>query len=220
MFKDIIMRFRILFLLTFVGLLFYSETWSKNFSHILIKGSITEETTQKPIGVEIEFRDSEGKRIKSLSNSLTGEFQQILNSNSEYTVILNSNEILRKEFRFRTLDTNDYAEQEIDWTVVKPQPGAIIFRGGIFGGDNNFTKAGLEKLEEIQMILRFNRELHVDFRVNNTNQSDATTRIASLEKHIEKWNREKGRIHLKSDKNTGNHDLIVVITKVKEFIRE
>ncbi len=193
---------------------------SKNFSHILVKGFITEESTQKPIGVEIEFRDSDGKRIKSLSNSLTGEFQQILNSSSEYTVILNSSEILRKEFRFRTLDTNDYAEQEIDWTVIKPQPGAIIFRGGIFGSDNSFTKSGTEKLEEIQVILRFNRELHVDFKVNNTNKSDTNARIALLEKHIEKWNREKGRITVKSDKNSGGHDLIVEITKVKEFIKE
>lgn len=198
-----------------------NEVYARNFTHILVKGQIYDVTTKKPIGVEIEFRDSQGKKIKCQSNSLSGEYQQVLNSNTQYTVILNNSDILRREFKFKTLDTNDYAEQIEDWGVVVPKPGAVLFKGQIYdSGNDNFSAQGIDKLEELQMLLRFNRELHVEFVVNSLNSVSKDGRVNNLEALINRWTRENPRITIRQSKSKSDNDLLVVITKVKNFISD
>jgi hypothetical protein len=214
-------KFIILILSIVVFAFVTNEANARNFTHILVKGQIFDETTKKPIGVEIEFRDAQGKKIKCQSNSLSGEFQQVLNSNTQYTVILNNSDILRREFKFKTLDTNDYAEQIEDWGVIVPKPGTVLFKGQIYdSGNDNFSAQGMEKLEELQMLLRFNRELHVEFVVNSLNSVSKDGRVQNLEQLINRWTRENPRISIRQSKSKSDNDLLVVITKVKNFISD
>jgi hypothetical protein len=213
------------FILLIIGIVVFAfvtnELDARNFTHILVKGQIFDETTKKPMGVEIEFRDAQGKKIKCQSNSISGEFQQVLSSNTQYTVILNNSDILRREFKFKTLDTNDYVEQIEDWGVVVPKPGTVLYKGQIYDSNNdNFSSNGTEKLEELQMLLRFNRELHVEFVVNSLNSVSQDGRVKNLEQLINRWTRENPRISIRQSKSKSDNDLVVVITKVKDFIKE
>jgi hypothetical protein len=201
---------------------------------VLVKGTIVDELNHKPIGVNIEFRDKAGKKIKCNSNSLSGEFEQILDGGQKYTVILNSDFILRKEFKFSVIDTNQYAEQKTDWFVIRPVPGATVFQGTVFNDkESQFSSDGMAALEELQMLLRFNRTLHVVFKVftdeiitvkgkkktTSINIDLLNKRVKTIEETISSWTMEKARIQIKSiDNSIDKNNLVVQITKLQNYV--
>lgn len=188
-------------------------------TQILVKGIIIDENSKEPLGVSIEMRTEDGKKIKTQSNSETGLFEQLLPSGVKYTVILNSDDILRKEFEFSTDVAEQYKEQLTEWTAVKPKKGSKVFSGNIFNaGQSEISSEGLMKLKELQMLLRFNRSLYVEFEISGEN-SLAEKRLSEISRHIESWTREKSRIELKPIENqSGDKDLLVRITKIEEFL--
>jgi hypothetical protein len=201
---------------------------------ILIKGKIVDELNHKPMGVNIEFRDKNGKKIKCQSNSISGEFEQVFESGQKFSVILNSDEILRKEFKFSVIDTNQYIEQNADWIVIKPVPGATVFKGSVFDDkESQFSTAGLESLEELKMLMRFNRTLHVVFKIyteeivtvkgkkktTSINIELLNNRVKVLQETISSWTMEKNRIELKPiDDLTDKNNLVVQITKLQSYV--
>jgi hypothetical protein len=201
---------------------------------VLIKGKITDELNHKPIGVNIEFRDNNGKKIKCQSNSLSGEFEQVLESGQKFKVILSSDVILRKEFKFSVIDTNQYAEQKTDWLVIKPVIDAIVFQGSVFNdNDSNISRAGTESLEELQMLLRFNRTLHVVFKIyteeiitikgkkktTSINLELLDKRVKAIEQIISSWTMENPRIQIKQiDNSVEQYNLVVQITKLQSYV--
>ncbi len=191
---------------------------SPSFSaQILLHGFIFESQTIKPIGVSIEFKDANGKKIKTQSNSLTGEFQQILESNSKYSVVLNSDDILRREIKLHTVDTNQYAEQKLELNVFKPIVGNKIFAGNIFNSNSSkISTAGEEQLEELQLLLRFNRNLNVEFKISG-NEDLVKSRKEILTNYIENWIREKSRIKI-LDGNEKEYDFVVKISDIKSYL--
>jgi len=191
---------------------------SPSFSaQILLHGFIFESQSNKPIGVSIEFKDANGKKIKTQSNSLTGEFQQILESNSKYSVVLNSDDILRREIKLHTVDTNQYAEQKIEFSVFKPIVGNKIFAGNIFNSNSSkISTAGVEQLEELQLLLRFNRNLNVEFKISG-NEDLVKTRKEILLNYIENWKREKSRIKILEGKEK-EYDFVVKISDIKSYL--
>jgi len=216
--------------------LFFIEFVINNYeiysAQIILNGRIIEENTQKPIGVNIELRDENGKKNKSQSNSLTGEFQFVVESNKTYNVILNSDEILRRDFKFKTLDTNTYAEQTVEWYVFKPKIGNRIFKGNIFKINTwQLTNEGEEILEEIKMTLRFNRNLFVNFNISAENiitDKKGKKTIKTDEKLLEQrknvlisivdtWTKEKNRIRI-NESNDNNYDFIVQISDLKNYL--
>jgi hypothetical protein len=70
------------------------------------------------------------------------------------------------------------------------------------------------------MLLRFNRELHVEFVVNSLNSVSKDGRVQNLEQLINRWTRENPRISIRQSKSKSDNDLLVVITKVKNFISD
>ncbi len=199
----------------------YSQFLSGKNSQVLIKGIVRDDNTQEPLGVDIELRSIDGKKLKTKSNILTGLFEQLLPADVIYTVYLNSDDIIRKEFEFKTDTASQFKEQEVEWTAIKPLPGAKIFSGDIFLKDNNqLTPAGESKLNEIQMLLRFNRSLFVVFEVTGDKQL-SESRIDVLKKQVETWTREKSRIEYKSSQvMTGANNFYVKITKVEDFLKK
>jgi hypothetical protein len=215
------MRFHI-FVLVF--LLAYNLNTNAQFlsgdnTQILVKGIIVDENTKEPLGVSIEMRSEDGKKIKTQSNSETGLFEQLLPSGVNYTVILNSDDILRKDFEFSTDVAKEYKEQQTEWTVVKPRKGSKVFSGNIFNaGQSEISTEGLKMLKELQMLLRFNRSLYVAFEIKG-DSGLAEKRLSEIRSHIENWTREKSRIELKPIENqSGDNDLFVRITKIEEFL--
>lgn len=205
-------KYLLLFLMFF--LFFINESFA---AQILLNGFVFDSQTKKPIGVSIEFKDADGKRIKTQSNSITGEFQQILESNSKYSVVLNSEEILRREIKIKTLDTNQYAEQKIELNVFKPLVGNKIFSGNIFDPNSEkITVEGEQELEELQLLLRFNRNLNVEFKISG-DKDLIKSRKDVLTNLIENWKREKSRIKI-LEGNENEHDFIVKISDIKSYL--
>ncbi len=187
-------------------------------AQILLSGHIYESQGNKPISVSIEFKDKNGKKISTKSNSISGEYQQILESNTNYSVVLNSNEILRREYKIHTLDTNDYAEQKLNFSVFKPIIGSKILEANIFSnGTSNLTDNGKEQLEELQSMLRFNRNLNVEVRISANNSNLIQSRIDVINNIIGGWKRENPRIKvIKFDNN--NFDFDVNISDIKSYL--
>jgi len=219
------------FLLLIISILFLvnSTTYS---TLVLVTGIITEEDSGNPIGVNIEIRDKNGKKIKTQSNSLSGEFQQILNAGEHFTVILYNDNIIRREFKFSTIDTNSYAEQKENWSVFKPVVGSKIFKGNIFiHGSKDFLESAQDVLEEMQMLLRFNRNLIVTFKlsaemnhadkkgkkINKTDENLLSERIKILNDYISKWTKERNRIKIDS-KSDEHNDFVVQISEIKNYL--
>lgn len=214
------------FLILIVALISISQASFAQFlsgknSQVLVKGTVKDENTSEPLGVDIEIRSLDGKKIKTQSNIITGVFEQLLPSGESYIVILNSDDILRKEFEFSTEKTDSYKEQEAEWTAIKPLPGSKIFSGEIFSnGNDEITSDGQKKLKEIQMLLRFNRSLYVNFEISGES-SLAQKRITTLNNVIGNWTREKSRIELvTNNSNTSAKDIIVKVNKIEEFIKK
>lgn len=207
---------KVTFLLIFIA--FFLFIFNSLFSaQVLLHGFVYDSQSKNPIGVAIEFRDSEGKKIKSQSNTLTGEFQQILESNTKYSVVLNSSDVLRREVKIKTLDTNQYAEQKIEFNVFKPVVGNKIFAGNIFyPNSTKISTDGEKELEELQLLLRFNRSLNVEFKISG-DENLLKSRKDILANWIENWKREKSRIKI-LEGNEKEHDFIVKISDIKSYL--
>lgn len=199
----------------------YSQFLSGKNSQVLIKGIVRDDNTQEPLGVDIELRSIDGKKLKTKSNTLTGLFELLLPADVIYSVFLNSEDIIRKEFEFKTDTASQFKEQDVEWNVIRPLPGAKIFSGDIFLKDNNqLTQVGESKLKEIQMLMRFNRSLFVVFEVTGDKQL-SESRIDALKKQVETWTREKSRIEYKSSQIiSGANNFYVKITKVEDFLKK
>lgn len=197
----------------------YSQFLSGDNAQILVKGIVLDENSNEPLGVIIELRTKDGKKIKTQSNSNTGLFEQLLPSGENYTVILSSDDIIRKEFEFATEAAKEFKEQDEKWYAVKPRPGARIFSANIFdNGSSNIHSSGQKQLKELQMLLRFNRTLYVAIELAG-DKSITENRKAELSKQIDGWLREKSRIEIVSkESNQGDKDILVRITKVEEFL--
>lgn len=138
-----------------------------NRIQVYLKGVITDEITGKPVGVNIEFRDSQGEKVKIISNSLDGSYQQLVNAGEKYAIIFTNYDILRKTVEYKVPDTNSYAEFEMDYSVKKLVQGMDLFKYDAFPkGGNGVATQTLEKLQELNNLMVFNRAVNFNFVIN------------------------------------------------------
>ncbi len=135
---------------------------------IVVKGKVTDELTGQPIGVEIEFRSTDGRKIKINSNSISGEYQQVLNAGEFYDVIFSGPNIIRKVDRLKVDHFDSYDEQEQNFTVIKLEPGRTLFKISAFNkGSNEVSKEEIESVfNQIKEIMKFNRAVNFEFVIN------------------------------------------------------
>ncbi len=210
----------LLFIVLFMSFNYMSAQFlSGKNAQILVKGFVKEAETGEYLAVDIEFRTEDKKKIKTKSNLLDGSFEQLLPAGEKFIVILNSDDILRKEFSFTTDEASEYKEQKTEWTAVKPKEGSKVFTGDIFAsGKQNLKPEAQNTLKELQMLMRFNRGIHVDFLVSGE-KNIVEKRKVELSKIIACWIREKERINVITGSNSDkNSDLTVKIRKVEDFL--
>lgn len=203
---------------------------------ILLKGKIYDEYSNEPMPVNIEFKDSDGKKINIFSNSSTGNFEQILDAGKFYKVKLTKENILRQEFDYTTKQDKKYSEDSVSWTVKKLSVGANLFDFDLFEMNSELiTENGKKNLDKVLDALKFNRSISLAFKVssNDSYVDDKKTtsikledlfkkRIASIEDYIKGWTREKSRIEFDRtftlDKKAKNkNDLFVIINKIQDL---
>lgn len=195
-----------------------SQFLSGDNAQILVKGILVDENSGEPISAEIELRSKDGKKVKTQSNSITGKFEQLLPSGESYTVIVNSEEIIRKEFEFTTETADAFKEQETKWTAVKPRTGVKIFSEDIFqSGSSELSTKGIDKLKQLQMLLRFNRSLFVSIAIGGDDNLKSD-RIDRIRREIDKWTREKSRIENVGKSENSVKEVNVIVNKIEEFL--
>ena len=166
------MKFKILSVASLITLFIFtlnmqSQLITGQSSPVLLKGKVIDELTGQPAGVNIEIRNSDGKKIKINSNSLHGDYEQLLESNQTYEFIFTGYDIIRKSETVKTLDTAKYAEQEINFSVKKLTPGVTFQNVDAFeklslNPSNNLVTT----FDEIKDIMKFNRAVSFEFYVN------------------------------------------------------
>lgn len=209
---------RLLTLTSILFLIIFNSAFSQSVP-VMIKGKVIDKPTGKALpGVEVVFMDPTGKKIKIETNDIKGTFEQTLMSGTEYDVIIQDWDILRTEFTYKAETGGEFKELEKDFHVVQLKPGREIFNWDIFApGGATLNNNCAEKLDKMQLLLRFNRSVKLEFLVAADEAvGNVEERVTALKKIIDKWKRSKHRIEIKPDPKSpaDGKDLRIV---VKEF---
>lgn len=143
-----------------------SQIISKS-AQVLVRGIITDLIDNTPMPVEIRFEDPSGKFFKINSNSLTGKFEQILSSNTQYKVRLFANNIFPTEFILITPDVKNYTEVEQNYSVIRLDVGRTALIYDIFAeSKHDFIQEYNKIIDELNLKMRFNRNVKVKLEIN------------------------------------------------------
>jgi len=186
-------------------------------SQVLLKGKITDEVSGKPIGTGIEFISKDGRKIKTQSNSITGEWEQLLTS-GEYEVILFSWNVARKTTSIAIEEVEKFKEIRQDFTVKRMMPNDIMFNLNAFA-DNSATpnRSILNELEVLKVAMRFNRGVQFIVYINSTDNNLTAKRIEEINNYFKDWGSQARRIRVEEDKSqrftTQQKNLSVLVEK-------
>ena len=173
--------------LLLVFILFTSNSFAQNNKsvQVLVRGIVSDWYDKSPLQVELRFEDPSGKYFKINSNSLTGRYEQVLNSNTKYKVRLFSAEIFPTEFILVTPEVNNYIEIEQNYEVIKLHPGRTVLVYDIFSFANSELNSNLNKfIEELNVKMRFNRNVKIQIEVCGIDSKSNFTKV--IEKKVKK----------------------------------
>ncbi len=218
-----------LMMLSFINL------FSQIGSTAIIKGEITDYYNGKPISVNIEFRDNNGSRIKIISNSITGMFEQVLKPGEHYKVLFSGDNILREEIEYNMPDSGKFFETFVKWKAKNMNVGATIYDYKLFRPNSaDIIDEGMEYLNNLKEVIRFNRAISIEMTVCSKDSFKGEKnipitkfkelvelRIQKLNSIISEWKREKTRISIVNSKAElpASIDTQVKITKIDELFK-
>ncbi len=149
-------------------LLTYNNAYSFSSNvTILVKGVVLDEFTGKPVETFVEFKTSNGKRFKIKTNSMTGQFQQILKAGDVVQIKFYFWDVARKIVTLHVKDTIAYSEQNVNYWVKKLDVGRILFKFNLFKPvTSEFVNNSMSLIDSLEFLLRFSRNIEVEFRIN------------------------------------------------------
>lgn len=216
---------RVYFVMLFT-LLFSSLIFSQDSSTRIVKGKVIDKTTGKPVGLEIQFEDPRGKKFKIKSDSNTGEYEQLLNSNEKYTLTFISPEVLRDETEFVPSPPDASFEPQVqNFEVFLLNPGVVLADYNMF--DKNSTeisKKGMEELEKLKKMMRINRALYLKIEIHSDDSSKNLndSRLAKIKEQTETWGRFNQKVeYITSKKQSADKsaDFKIIIDKVEDSLK-
>jgi len=158
--------------------LLHSQIISKTNGLILLRGWLLDTDTKAPIEADIRIENEEGKAFKISSNSLTGKFEQILESGKTYKIRVNGNTILTNEFTISFPQVENYAEQTDTFYVKQLKINRVIDELDIFKANSSeLTDNALQILEDLNKKLRFNRDPDFFIIITGCDSKNAFTQI-------------------------------------------
>lgn len=164
-----------------------SQIISKASNQVLVKGTISNLNDNLPIGVEIRFEDETGKYFKINSNSLSGNFEQILESGKTYKVRLNSKMIFPTEYTLQTIKTDNYAEQTENFSVIKIEKGKVIGCLNLFKmNTSELTPDAKAMFEDLNVKMRFNRGVSLYLEIGGNDSKSGFFEVKTITKNKKK----------------------------------
>lgn len=201
-------------------LVFSTLNLFSNVDNVLLQAKLINENDNTPIGAEVTFEDAEGDKIKVNADILTGAFEQLLKANHEYTITFQSPDIIRKVVDFKTKEATTYGEQKAEFTVIKLEENAKIMTLNLSDDGINLSENGKKSLNELKMLLRFNRSLYIDIVCLGQELKN------KLENVIEdkSWRIYRGKITLYENSSyskrkiefANDNDAIIIVNKVED----
>lgn len=156
-----------------------------NKSQVLVRGTVTDLFDNSPMQVEVRFEDPSGKYFKINSNSLSGRYEQVLNSNTQYKVRLFSNQIFPTYFILVTPDVNNYTEIEQNYKVIRLDPGRTALVYDLFPSAKSDFNSNLNKVvDELNVKTRFNRNVKIKIEISGVDSKNIFTKL--VEKKVKK----------------------------------
>lgn len=173
------MKYLSIFIILFLStLLVNGQIIQKGSSQVLLKGKVADKLDGKPEGVEIRFEDENGKFFKINSNSLTGNYEQILESGKKYKIRLTSKNIFPLEFPIETEKTKNYLEQTADFDILRLEQGRAIDCSDLFSsGSANLQSNAKSFFDDLNLKMRFNRNVKLSMEVHGCDSRNAFVKI-------------------------------------------
>ncbi len=163
------MKKLVVFLLLFSSSLLFSQSDKQIYSiggNVIVKGRVTCEHTGEPVETELEFRASNGKKIRTKSNSITGNWEQVLPSDN-YKVILHSWNVARKTCDLVVQPSEKYKEIHQDFTVKRLLLNDIYLQSYLFKSNSADLMSDFSDIaSEIKEVLKYNRAVELTFYVS------------------------------------------------------
>lgn len=201
---------KITFLIILLGLFAIANSQAQfpgSSIQVVVKGIVKDEFTNKPLGVLIQFKTANGKKIKINSNSIDGQFEQVFPAGEKVQVTLSGDNIFRTEFDFQVMNTEKYMEQKVEWTAKSIRVGAKVMSTNLFeNGSTDLNQEAKQKLEELKEILRFNRNVNVDLSINASD-----VKPANVEEPAKSKNKRRGKNSTKPVSSTPAVDLNQIV---------
>jgi len=156
---------------------------------VLLKGKINELKTGDIIGVEIEFRTKDGKRIKTQSNSKYGNYEQLLNAGELYEVVFTGSDIVRKIDTVQIYNFTKYLHKEKNFQVQRLSQSIEFTNFFIKKKKKSEVSPELkELLTDLQNLMKFNRAVNFEISVNayDTYRSYPEVKVEQADKKAKK----------------------------------
>lgn len=163
------------------------EEWRVSRRSNIVRGTVVDATTKKPLKAKIELHDLKLDTLLSVfsSDSIVGSYLFVLPAQSEYAVYANSQGYLFTSLHFNSDSTR--AEQLIDLQLQPLQRNAEIVLKNIFFDFNKFEVSEKSKVElkEVADFLRANPQLRVEIGGHTDNVGSPDYNLKLSEKRAE-----------------------------------
>ena len=168
----------ILFLIIFPANYLHSQIISKASGQILLRGWLLDSDTFQPIEADIRIENENGKSSKISSNSLTGKFEQILESGGKYKIKCMGKTILSKEFHIELPKVDNYIEQTDTFYIPILRIGRTMEQYDLFkANSSDLNDNATQILEDLNLQLRFNREPDFFITITGCDSKDGFAQI-------------------------------------------
>ena len=171
-------------LLIALGLLVFSlnlmqaQIISKTKGQVLLRGWLLDSETKEPIEADIRIENENGKSFKISSNSITGKFEQILESGNKYKMKCTGKTILTNEFAIEMPNIDNYLEITDTFYVLKLKIGRTMGEYDLFKQNSAEFNDNADKiLEDLNTQLRFNRDPVFFLTITGCDSKDSFTQI-------------------------------------------
>lgn len=194
---------------------------------VLIKGKVLDEFTNKPVDVSMTIKTSDGKKIKIVPNSTTGEYQQVVNSGENYEITFFNFDVAREIQNINVENADKYTEFKFDFKVKKLADGLEVFSKNIFEPNSaELSSEGKKFLEELQTVLKFNRGAKFTLYLNKHGVTDKKTidavqksRHTFLANTISSWKAVSGRIKVEMSSQENASDIKIKVDEIKDPLK-
>ena len=193
---------------------------------VIVKGSVLDEFTNKPVIVEMMFTNKDGKKFKIIPNSLTGHYEQVLNSGEDYDVTFINYDVVRETQQLHLEYSAKYLELEHNYSVKRMTNGLELFSANAFKNNSaDLVVEGKELLDRIVKTMRFSRGAKLQIKISAKDADKSKNSKELIENRIKSIFGYDGLADVKSrisisasDVNT-DKNLTVIVTEISDPLK-